>query len=319
MLDFFDKTGVMAIGTRLRMLSDRVTKDSEKIFSLYKVGIKPKWYPVFFILSQEQSIKTITAIASEIGHSHPSVIKIVKEMSEAKLIHEQKDKNDGRKTNIVLSKKGEELAILIKDQYIDTTSAIDKMLDESRHNLWLALEEFENLLDEKSTYPRVQDEKKSRESKKVKIVNYEPKYAKAFQSLNEQWINQYFEMEEKDRVSLENPKEYILDKNGTILVALYNDIPVGVCALIKMNHEKYDYELAKMAVDPTVQGKGIGYIIGEAIIDKAKELNAASLYLETNSVLKPAISLYQKLGFKKVQWTSSPYARSNVNMELIFN
>ena len=153
----------------------------------------------------------------------------------------------------------------------------------------------------------------------MKIVNYEPKYAQAYKSLNEEWIIQYFEMEEKDRISLENPKEYILDKKGFILIALYENVPVGTCALIKMDHEKYDYELAKMAVDPKMQGRGIGQIVGEAIIDKAKELNATSIYLETNSILKPAISLYQKLGFKKIQWTASPYERSNFNMELIFD
>ena len=155
MIDFFSKTGVMSIGTRLRMLSNRVTKESEKIFGLYKVGLKPKWYPVFFVLCQKESIKTITEIAAEIGHSHPSVIKIIKEMNQAKLILEKKDKNDARKTNIVLSKKGEEAALLIEDQYTDTTNAIDKMLDQTSHNLWLAIEEFENLLDEKSTYPRI--------------------------------------------------------------------------------------------------------------------------------------------------------------------
>lgn len=57
-------------------------------------------------------------------------------------------------------------------------------------------------------------------------------------------------MEEADYKALDHPKEYILDKGGAILVALYKDEPVGVCALCKMDHPLYDYELAKLACQP---------------------------------------------------------------------
>lgn len=46
---------------------------------MYGVDLKPKWFPVFFVLSDGE-LKTITAIANEIGHSHPSVSNIIKEM-----------------------------------------------------------------------------------------------------------------------------------------------------------------------------------------------------------------------------------------------
>ena len=55
-------------------------------------------------------------------------------------------------------------------------------------------------------------------------------------------------------------KSIFLEKGGEILVALYKNEPVGVCALLKMNDEYYDYELSKLAVSPKVQGKGIGVL-----------------------------------------------------------
>ena len=39
-------------------------------------------------------------------------------------------------------------------------------------------------------------------------------------------------------------------------------------------------------------------------------------YLETNSILEPAVNLYRKLGFKDVAGGASPYCRCNVQMEL---
>lgn len=102
-------------------------------------------------------------------------------------------------------------------------------------------------------------------------------------------------------------------------MALYKDEPVGVCALIKMDDPDYDFEMAKMAVSPKAQGKNIGWLLGNAIVKATKELGGKKLYLESNTLLKPAISLYHKLGFKKVVSRATPYARANIQMELVLD
>jgi len=84
-MNLFEKTGKLAIGSRLRLLTARVTDDVTKIYELYEVKFTPKWFPVFFLLSEEGE-KSITEIASEIGHSQPSVTKIIKEMAKAGLV-----------------------------------------------------------------------------------------------------------------------------------------------------------------------------------------------------------------------------------------
>jgi DNA-binding MarR family transcriptional regulator/N-acetylglutamate synthase-like GNAT family acetyltransferase len=315
---FFDNAGIIAIGSRLRMLSEKMVEDATKIYEMYNMDLKPKWFPVFYVLSQNNE-KSITAIANEIGHSHPSVSKIVREMVKEQILCEKKDKNDGRKNNIKLTPKGKQMANQIKDQYLDVQKAVEVTLNQSRYNMWYAIEEFEFLLDQKSMFHRVKEEKKLREIKEVEIVPYEPKYGIPFKNLNEEWITTYFKMEETDRKSLNNPKEYILDKGGEIVVALYKKKPVGVCALIKMNDPHYDFELAKMAVSSEAKGKGIGLLLGKSIIKKAQSLGAKKLYLESNTVLKPAINLYHKLGFNKVVGHSTPYERCNIQMELVLD
>lgn len=316
MENFFDRTGVMAIGTRLRMLSERVGKDAVKICDLYNVDIKHKWYPVMYVLMHSTKSKTVTEIANEIGHSHVSVLKLIREMSESGLIIDSKDVNDGRKTNIFLSQKGKKIAENLKLQHHDTTLAIDKMLLGMEHNLWLALEEFEKLLDEQSTFPRVLEEKRAREAKHVEVVDFKTAYAKDFERLNKGWIKAYFTLEDKDKKTLENPQKYIIDEGGHILVALYNKEVAGVCALAKLDDKKYDFELSKMAVSEHLRGKGISLILGQAIINKAKQLKAKRLFLETNTILTPAITLYKKLGFKQISGYKSDYERSNYQMEL---
>ena len=153
----------------------------------------------------------------------------------------------------------------------------------------------------------------------VRIVDFEPKYQPAFKSLNEEWIKAYFEMEEADRAVLDHPEENIIKKGGKILVALHHDEPVGVCALKKMDDPRYDYEMAKMAVLPKAQGKKIGWLLGQAVVRKAKELGASSIYLESNTLLIPAINLYHKMGFQQISGLSSLYKRVDIRMELILD
>jgi len=314
-MNFFDKVGTMAIGSRLRMLSEQITEEAGQIYDLYDVGLKPKWFPVFYVLSQNKE-KSITEIAKQIGHSHPSVSKIVREMLKDGIVSEQKDQNDKRKNNIMLTSMGKSLAVKIENQCVDVKNAVDTILSQTRHNMWHAIEEFEFLLEDKSLLKRVVEEKRKRESPKIKIVSYEKKYQQTFKVLNEAWINNFFKLEEADRKALENPRGYILDKGGWIVIALYEDKPVGVCALIKMNDPEYDFELAKMAVSEEAKGKGIGLMLGKAILEKAKSLQAKKIYLESNTILTPAINLYQKLGFRKIIGHSTPYERCNIQMEL---
>ena len=155
------------------------------------------------------------------------------------------------------------------------------------------------------------------QGEEIQIVEYQPRHQPDFKRLNEAWINQWFKMEEADYKSLDQPQQYILDAGGHILIALYQDEPVGTCALLKMDDETY--ELAKMSVSAQVRGKGIGLLLGRAVIEKARSLGAKRLYLESNTILQPAVSLYRKLGFEEIEGNTSPYERCDIQMELILN
>jgi len=319
-MDFYEKTGKMALGSRLRRLSEQVTEQAAGIYNLYDVDLQPKWFPVFYSLSEGEE-KSITDIAREIGHTHPSVSQIVKEMVSRGYIRnvmgktiEKKGTADGRKNFIVLSEAGRKVLDKMQDQIADVTTAIEKVMKETQYDLWKAIGEWEFLLEQKSLLRRVQEEKKSRESDEVQIVDYEPAFAKAFHDLNAEWITTWFKMEEEDHHALDHPKEHILDGGGHVFIALYKGQAVGTCAIIKMKDG--GFELAKMAVSPKAKGKGIGWLLGRACIEKARELGGTRVYLESNTRLKPAINLYHKLGFRKIAGPPSPYERCDIQMEL---
>jgi DNA-binding MarR family transcriptional regulator len=314
-MDFYTRTGKMALGSRLRRLSEQMTEQAAALYDLYKVDLQPKWFPVFYSLSTNGEM-TITDIAREIGHTHPSVSQIVREMAAHGYVIEKKGAADGRKNFVLLSPAGKQLREKMQPQIDDVTAAIEKAMKETHHDLWKAIGEWELLLEQRSLLQRVREEKKVRESRQVAIIEFDPNYQFAFRQLNEEWITKYFRMEESDHKALDHPIEYIIDRGGFIFMALYKDEPLGTCALIRMDDG--GYELAKMAVSPRAQGLGIGYLLGKACIEKARAAGAWRVYLESNTMLKPAINLYYKLGFRKTSGLPSPYERSNIQMELIF-
>lgn len=149
--------------------------------------------------------------------------------------------------------------------------------------------------------------------RQVRIEKYKPAFKPFFKSLNQRWIEAYFKMEEADHIALNDPEGKVLSKGGEILFALVDEAVVGVCALVKLDASiPYDFELSKMGVNPEYQGLGIGYKLGQAIIDLATELGGKTIYIESNTILTPAMHLYEKLGFKEIEGTDSPYARCNI-------
>ena len=154
----------------------------------------------------------------------------------------------------------------------------------------------------------------STEHLQVSIVAFEERYARAFAELNYEWLRKYFVIEPIDRKILEHPHEYIMEPGGEILMAIVDGAPVGTVALIKTGPQ--EYELAKMAVTEQYKGLRIGQKLMYACIDTARQLGCNRLWLDSNSSLTPALSLYTKVGFKHIERPKSKYARGDVRMEL---
>jgi len=152
----------------------------------------------------------------------------------------------------------------------------------------------------------------------VLIRAFQPGDETAFRTLNEQWIKHYFKVEAKDEATFADPRRTIIERGGHILIAIVGDQSVGCCALLRMSEED-EFEVAKMAVAPGHQGKGVGRRLLHTAIEEARRIRARRLYLETNHILKPAIRLYESLGFQHLDpthVTPSPYDRADVYMEL---
>ena len=159
----------------------------------------------------------------------------------------------------------------------------------------------------------------------VSVKTYEAKFAAAYAALNYQWIEHYFAIEAEDRHALDDPEAYVIDKGGEIFFVLEDDEVVGTVAMVpvaqagggvRQSAEKV-FELAKMAVNPSCQGRGYGAMLMQQCIEFARQQGAAEVMLVTNDIFDQALGLYLKSGFVKSSvYQDSRYARGNLEMRL---
>ncbi|MCZ6766455.1 MAG: GNAT family N-acetyltransferase [bacterium] len=153
------------------------------------------------------------------------------------------------------------------------------------------------------------------DTNRVKVSGWDPRYRDDFVRLNKAWVTKYFAVEEADRKHFEDPEKTIVAPGGDIVFLVENERCVGVCALIACGDGVY--ELAKMAVLESEIGRGLGDILIEATIQRARELGARRIFLLSNTLLTAAISLYSKHGFKTVRLGSHPdYDRADIEMAI---
>ncbi len=152
---------------------------------------------------------------------------------------------------------------------------------------------------------------------KIEIIPYSDELKEHIKTLNYEWLEEYFYVEEGDRHSLSNPRETIIDKGGFIFFAKYGEEIAGTASLLKKTDQIF--ELGKMAVAKSARGLGIGKILMEHCLEFARKKRIEKLILYSNTKLEPAIHLYRKFGFEEIELEPGVYERGNIKMEKMMN
>ena len=149
----------------------------------------------------------------------------------------------------------------------------------------------------------------------VVIDTYKDEYQSAFAALNYAWIEKYFAVEPPDRLQLEHPREHIVEPGGEVFLLFEDGVAKGACAMLKV--DAATFELTKMGVDPSAQGRGYAQRLMQAAIDFARRRGAARIVLRSHTSLRNAIAIYRKFGFAVTQLgRDEEYARCDIHMAL---
>lgn len=149
----------------------------------------------------------------------------------------------------------------------------------------------------------------------MEIVKYQKKYEKDFIELNTAWVEKFFVMEQEDRDILYHAEAFI-EKGAMIFFAVENSRVLATCMVMPFGNNVW--EICKLAADEKYQGKGAGGAVFKACMEHAVNHGAEKLTLISNHILKPALHIYEKFGFRQVPVDrGGEYERCDVQFEYI--
>ncbi|SKB91229.1 DNA-binding transcriptional regulator, MarR family [Daejeonella lutea] len=153
-MNLINDLGELAIATRLKRLSERLSQDVSKIYKESDVDFEAKWYLVLELLNREK-ILAITEISESLELSHPAVVQFVDQLVDRKLVKTSTDKKDARKRMISLSPGGKKILSQLQPILDVIKDENRKWIAEADVNILGILDQLESALDKKSMYQRV--------------------------------------------------------------------------------------------------------------------------------------------------------------------
>ncbi|MCD8145388.1 MAG: GNAT family N-acetyltransferase [Oscillospiraceae bacterium] len=147
----------------------------------------------------------------------------------------------------------------------------------------------------------------------MKIIPFEDRYRQDFIDFNTDWVVSNFGfLEEHDRETFDKIDEE-LQNGAMIFFAVENDAALAACMTMPM--EGTTWEICKLGSNKHLPHKGAGSAVFKACMDWALEHGAQRLFIVSNSKLKPALHIYEKLGFREIKLDNYEYVRGDIAFE----
>ena len=298
--DFLNELAELALGSRLKRMSERMLTSASNVYQECGMNINPKWFTLIALLdSKDRNKQTLTIVEASnlLGLTQPALSQFCKELQNEKLIKIVKDQSDSRKRILSLTAKGRVRLKEIKPIWDAVQQAAVDLCTEHNNNFYRSLLLFEKSFTSESLLTRTRRYiKQTAMQTQVMIKSFEPALAHHFEAINKEWIDDMFVLETIDKQVLEDPQRHIIDKGGKIWFAEHPTLGiVGTCAF--WNKGDNSFELTKMGVLKSARGLKVGEILLQHVLNEAQALKIKKLFLLTNAKCEAAIHLYEKNGF----------------------
>ncbi|NVK88805.1 MAG: bifunctional helix-turn-helix transcriptional regulator/GNAT family N-acetyltransferase [Gammaproteobacteria bacterium] len=304
--------GCLTLGSLFRKLSDELTREVDKFYRLQGIEIGARQLPCLMLIRDNGHI-SVTQLAQKLGQTHPAVVQLSRKLIAKGWVFDVPDPKDDRKRLMSLTPQG----YTFLDQIEPLLGVIEASLTEHLGRDGLVHQTLcglEQALTQRPFSQTLTDHLTRKQSGELSIHEFEAADSEDFRDLNYQWLSEYFYIEEHDKTVLSNPLQYIIEPGGRIFMGKIDGKNVATCALIKAGENAL--ELSKMAVERRYRHCGLGRQLLNYVLHQYQQMPESQLFLESNSQLKPAIKLYESLGFSHQPHPSgdSKYARADVYM-----
>lgn len=312
-MNFLHSQNELALGSRFKAISESLYAVANATYRASGVDLDAHWFPVLRYL-QVKGPAGVTEIAAAIGQTHPAVSQLAAKLRAAGWITRRGDRADGRRSVLELSANAEAELDRLGPVWCAIRRGAQAAGRRASGNLLDALAGFEADLASGRVEAEILAQRDRLLAAQIQVLPYRPEWAAHFERINLEWLERWFTVEAVDREVLARPQQHVLDPGGAILFAVLDGEVVGTCALLM--EAPGVYELSKMAVETGFRGYGAGRKLLDAALAEYRRRRGTTLFLESNSRLKPALALYESAGFvhRPAPRPGSHYQRADVYM-----
>jgi len=311
---FLQSQAELALGSRFKALSELCYRIANAAYRATGVELDSHWFPVLRYV-QVKGPGTVTQIAQAIGQTHSAVSQLATRLVREGWLVRKSDRTDARRSVLDLSATGEGRLAQMGPVWTAIRRATAALLARHAGDLGAAMIALEAELSGEHVLREILAQHARLVAAKVEIAPFKPALREHFHRINAQWLERYWSLEPIDRDVLCEPEKHVLKPGGAIFYALVDGEVIGTVALLK-DAAAGEYEVSKMGVEAGWRGKGAGRLLLDAALAEFRRRKGKLLFLESNSKLGPALTLYESAGFvhQPALRPGSHYARSDVYM-----
>ncbi|NJB70848.1 DNA-binding MarR family transcriptional regulator [Saonia flava] len=144
----------LGIGSRLKRLSGYIARETQIVYDEMKVDFDPYLFPIFKTIIDNQETTT-SYIQEALRYTQPAITQAIGKLSKLGYVSSKIDQNDGRKKLLYITKKGEEVNMLLKPIWKVINEEAKTLTQVSANSLVDMLYEIELKLEAKSLSKRI--------------------------------------------------------------------------------------------------------------------------------------------------------------------
>ena len=151
--DFLDELAELALGSRLKRLSDRLMTEANNTYQAFGHSVQPRWFVLLALLYRKGSVAVVEA-ADLLGISQPAVSQFSRDLEARGWVAIVADTNDGRKRLLELTEVGRAQVETLQPMWRAVDRAAKQLCEEAGGNFYQSLQRIEQALKQKTLLAR---------------------------------------------------------------------------------------------------------------------------------------------------------------------
>jgi DNA-binding MarR family transcriptional regulator len=151
--DFLDELGELALGSRLKRLSDRLMTDANLTYQAFGHSVQPRWFVLLALLHKQSQVSVVEA-SEYLGISQPAVSQFSRDLEDKGWLQVVFDEQDGRRRLLQLTALGRAEVDSLQTMWRAVDAAAKELCEEAGEHFFQSIQRFERALKRKSLRDR---------------------------------------------------------------------------------------------------------------------------------------------------------------------